>query len=70
MVGVESGKSMLGEAAGKFGMAGKENNENKGFEQQDGDSGAAKEGVVLKNRAGESRSPYVSVLCFFATSSE
>jgi hypothetical protein len=65
MVGVESGKSMLGEAAEKLGMTGKEK---QGFEQEAVDTGAAKEDVAsttaLKNRAAESRSPYVSVLFF------
>lgn len=63
MVGAE-GKSMLGEAAGKMGFT------------RAGGAGAGDEGVaggreeeevkevtVLRNRAGESRSPYVS---FFA----
>lgn len=54
---------MLGEAADKLGLTGKEN---KGYEQEVVDTGAAKEDVTsttaLKNRAAESRSPYVSVI--------
>jgi hypothetical protein len=64
MVGVE-GKSMLGEAAEKLGFKGRED---RGVGAQTADAEAQKEKeedgppvvAALKNRAGESRSPYVS----------
>lgn len=68
MVGAE-GKSMLGEAAEKLGFKAREE---RGVGVQtaapvDAGAAAAKEDVpavtALRNRAGESRSPYVSLCC-------
>lgn len=66
MAGVE-GKSMLGEAAGKLGFMGRGvGAQGQGAGAADGEKKGEEEEVPavteLKNRAGESRSPYVSLL--------
>jgi hypothetical protein len=64
---MEQGKSILGEAAGKLGITRKPSpGEGQGVANEAQNADTAKEetqtGTVLKNRAAESRSPYVSLL--------